>query len=154
VNIALVNELKLLSLRMGLDIWEVIEAASTKPFGFSLSTPARIRRALHSGRPILSFRGRPGMGFPHPFIDIGGANHIGHPYHVLDYVAKALNQQKKALEWRQGAGAGTGVQEGHSARSERIALPDIIELLREQGAGSAITIRIFLRWKRRKSTCK
>src|SRR5438552_4040535 len=34
VNIALVNELKLLSLRMGLDIWEVIEAASTKPFGF------------------------------------------------------------------------------------------------------------------------
>ena len=39
VNIALVNELKLLCMRMGINIWEVIDAAATKPFGFSPSIP-------------------------------------------------------------------------------------------------------------------
>jgi UDP-N-acetyl-D-glucosamine dehydrogenase len=56
VNIALVNELKLLCLRMDIDIWEVIAAASTKPFGFHPFYPGhRPRRALYSHRSLLSF---------------------------------------------------------------------------------------------------
>ena len=54
VNIALVNELKVLCDKMGIDVWEVIEAAKTKPFGFSAFYPGRGWRALHSHRPLLS----------------------------------------------------------------------------------------------------
>ena len=54
VNIALVNELKLLYDRMGIDVWEVIEAAKTKPFGFQAFYPGPgPRRALHPDRPVL-----------------------------------------------------------------------------------------------------
>ena len=68
VNIALVNELKMLCLRMGLDIWEVIAAASTKPFGFHPFYPrARLRRTLHSGRPLLPFMESQGMGLSNTF---------------------------------------------------------------------------------------
>ena len=55
VNIALVNELKLLCMRMGIDIWEVIDAAKTKPFGFNAFYPGPgSRRALHPHRSVLS----------------------------------------------------------------------------------------------------
>ena len=54
VNIALVNQLALLCERMGLDVWEVIDAAATKPFGFMRFTPGPgRRRPLHPGRPVL-----------------------------------------------------------------------------------------------------
>ena len=58
VNIALVNQLALLCERMGLDVWEVIGAAATKPFGFMKFTPGPgRRRPLHPGRPLLPRRG-------------------------------------------------------------------------------------------------
>ncbi len=53
VNIALVNELKVVFDAMGIDVWEVIEAAKTKPFGYQAFYPARTGRALHSHRPVL-----------------------------------------------------------------------------------------------------
>ena len=53
VNIALVNELAQLCERMGIDVWEVIEAAGTKPFGFMSRSPARAWRPLHPDRPVL-----------------------------------------------------------------------------------------------------
>lgn len=55
VNIALVNELAVLCNRMSIDVWEVVDAASTKPFGFMPSTGSWPWRALHSNRSILSF---------------------------------------------------------------------------------------------------
>ncbi len=59
VNIALVNELKQLSLRMDLDIWEVIDSAATKPFGFMPFYPGPgLGRALHSGGSVLSYPGK------------------------------------------------------------------------------------------------
>jgi len=67
VNIALVNELKLLSLRMGIDIWEVIEAASTKPFGFQpFLSRTRFGWTRHSCRSVLSFVESQVVGFSHP----------------------------------------------------------------------------------------
>ena len=60
VNIALANELKKLFTAMGIDVWEVIDAAATKPFGFqAFLSRARTRRALHSGRSVLHELARP-----------------------------------------------------------------------------------------------
>ncbi len=60
VNIALVNELKMLCERINVDVWEVIDAAKTKPFGFQAFYPGpRFRRTLHSHRSVLSQLGRP-----------------------------------------------------------------------------------------------
>ena len=53
VNIALVNELAMLCDRMSLNVWEVVEAAATKPYGFMPFSPARARRALPADRPVL-----------------------------------------------------------------------------------------------------
>jgi len=58
VNIALVNELKLLSLRMGIDIWEVIDAASTKPFGFMPFYPGLGWAGIAFQLTLFIFRGR------------------------------------------------------------------------------------------------
>ena len=59
INIGLVNEVALMCDRLGLDVWEVIEAAATKPYGFMKFLPGPgPRRALHPGRPDLSRRGR------------------------------------------------------------------------------------------------
>ena len=67
VNIALVNELKMLCLRMGIDIFEVIEASKTKPFGFQAFYPGPgFRGALYSHRPLLSDLESPGIRFQHP----------------------------------------------------------------------------------------
>ena len=79
VNIALVNELKMLCLRMGIDIWEIIAAAATKPFGFHavLSRPGS-GRTLHSGRSVLSFLEGEGVRLPHPLHRTGRRNQHGH----------------------------------------------------------------------------
>src|SRR6266478_2309481 len=90
VNIALVNELKLLSLRMGLDIWEVIEAASTKPFGFQpfYPGPGLGGHCIPVDPFYLSWKAKE-WDFRTRFIELAGEINIGMPYHVLDYVAKA-----------------------------------------------------------------
>ena len=72
VNIALVNELKMLCLRMGIDIFEVIEASKTKPFGFQAFYPGtRSGGALHPHRSFLSDLEGPGVRFQHPFHRAG-----------------------------------------------------------------------------------
>ena len=98
VNIALVNELKLLSLRMGLDIWEVIEAASTKPFGFQPFYPGpglgtaspSIRIICHGRRKAWDFQTRSNQ--------LAGEINSAMPNHVVSSVSGALNQQGKALK--------------------------------------------------------
>ncbi len=67
VNIALVNQLALLCERMGIDVWEVIDAAATKPFGFMRFTPGPgRRRALHPGRSVLPLLAGPRVRFRRP----------------------------------------------------------------------------------------
>jgi len=55
INIGLVNELALMCDRLGVDVWEVIEAAATKPFGFMKFSPGPGWGALHSDRPAVPF---------------------------------------------------------------------------------------------------
>src|ERR1700746_3700477 len=98
VNIALVNELKLLSLRMGVDIWEVIYAASTKPFGFHpfYPGPGLGGHCIPIDPFYLSWKAKE-WDFQTRFIELAGEINSAMPYHVVSSVSRALNQQRKAL---------------------------------------------------------
>src|ERR1700675_2727885 len=134
VNIALVNELKLLSLRMGIDIWEVIEAASTKPFGFQpfYPGPGLGGHCIPVDPFYLSWKAKE-WDFRTRFIELAGEINIGMPYHVLDYVAKALNQHKKALNGAKVLVLGVAYKKDIDDLRESPSLT-IIELLQQQGA--------------------
>ena len=99
VNIALVNELKLLGLRMGIDIWEVIDAASTKPFGFMpfYPGPGLGGHCIPVDPYYLSWKARE-YDFATRFIELAGEVNTAMPYHVVDAIASALNDRQKALK--------------------------------------------------------
>jgi len=97
VNIALVNELKMLSLRMGVDIWEVIDAAATKPFGFMpfYPGPGLGGHCIPVDPYYLSWKARE-FDFATRFIELAGEVNTAMPYHVVDAVATALNDRRRA----------------------------------------------------------
>jgi UDP-N-acetyl-D-glucosamine dehydrogenase len=99
VNIALVNELKLLSLRMGIDIWEVIEAASTKPFGFHpfYPGPGLGGHCIPVDPFYLSWKAKE-WDFRTRFIELAGEINTNMPYHVLASVSSALNTKGVAYK--------------------------------------------------------
>jgi len=99
VNIALVNELKLLSLRMNIDVWEVIEAAASKPFGFMpfYPGPGLGGHCIPVDPYYLSWKARE-YDFSTRFIELAGEINTAMPYHVVESVAEALNQHKKSLQ--------------------------------------------------------
>jgi UDP-N-acetyl-D-glucosamine dehydrogenase len=98
VNIALVNQLALLCERMGLDVWEVIDAAATKPFGFMRFTPGPGvgGHCIPVDPYYLSWRARE-FDFVDRFVELAGDINLAMPRHVLDLVAEALNEHGKAL---------------------------------------------------------
>ena len=114
VNIALVNELKLLSLRMGLDIWEVIGAASTKPFGFHAfyPGPGLGGHCIPVDPFYLSWKAKE-WDFRTRFIELAGEINTNMPYHVLESVSQALNKQKKAVNGATRPFVGSGLQKRH-----------------------------------------
>jgi UDP-N-acetyl-D-glucosamine dehydrogenase len=134
VNIALVNELKLLSLRMGLDIWEVIEAASTKPFGFQpfYPGPGLGGHCIPVDPFYLSWKAKE-WDFRTRFIELAGEINSAMPYHVLTSVAGALNQHKKALNGSRVLLLGVAYKKDIDDLRESPALT-IIELLQKEGA--------------------
>ena len=134
VNIALVNELKLLSLRMGLDIWEVIAAASTKPFGFHpfYPGPGLGGHCIPVDPFYLSWKAKE-WDFRTRFIELAGEINIGMPYHVIESVAKALNRHKKALNGSRVLILGVAYKKDIDDLRESPALT-IIELLQKEGA--------------------
>ncbi len=99
VNIALVNELKLLCSRMGIDIWEVIDGASTKPFGFMpfYPGPGLGGHCIPVDPFYLSWKARE-YDFATRFIELSGEINVSMPYHVVDAVAAALNERRKSLK--------------------------------------------------------
>src|SRR3989475_701733 len=134
VNIALVNELKLLCLRMGIDIWEVIDAASTKPFGFQpfYPGPGLGGHCIPVDPFYLSWRAKQ-WDFRTRFIELAGEINMNMPYHVLDSVAKALNQHKKALNGAKVLVLGLAYKKDIDDLRESPSLT-IIELLQKEGA--------------------
>jgi UDP-N-acetyl-D-glucosamine dehydrogenase len=99
VNIALVNELKMLAMRMGIDIWEVIDAAASKPFGFMpfYPGPGLGGHCIPVDPFYLSWKARE-YDFATRFIELAGEVNTAMPYHVVDSVAAALNERQKSLK--------------------------------------------------------
>lgn len=134
VNIAMVNELKLLCLRMGIDIWEVIEAAKTKPFGFQAfyPGPGLGGHCIPVDPFYLSWKAKE-FDFHTKFIELAGQVNTDMPYHVVASVAKALNNQKKAMNGSKVLVLGVAYKKDIDDLRESPALT-IIELLQREGA--------------------
>src|SRR3984885_8831036 len=99
VNIALVNELKQLSLRMDLDIWEVIDSAATKPFGFMpfYPGPGLGGHCIPVDPYYLSWKARE-YDFATRFIELAGEINTAMPYNVVDALVAALNGHEKSVK--------------------------------------------------------
>jgi UDP-N-acetyl-D-glucosamine dehydrogenase len=98
VNIALVNELKQVCMRMGIDIWEVIEAAKTKPFGFTpfYPGPGLGGHCIPIDPFYLTWKARE-YDVPTRFIELAGEVNSAMPEFVIGALAEALNQRKQCL---------------------------------------------------------
>ena len=134
VNIALVNELKLLCLRMGIDIFEVIRAASTKPFGFQpfYPGPGLGGHCIPIDPFYLSWKAKE-FDFHTRFIELAGEVNLGMPYHVVSSVAQALNKRKQAINGAKVLVLGLAYKKDIDDLRESPSLT-IIELLHQQGA--------------------
>ena len=134
VNIALVNELKLLASRMNIDIWEVIDAAATKPFGFMhfYPGPGLGGHCIPVDPFYLSWKARE-YDFAARFIELAGEINTAMPYHVVEAVATALNQQKKSLNGSKLLILGVSYKKDVDDLRESPSLK-IMQLLEQRGA--------------------
>ena len=134
VNIALVNELKLVYAAMGIDIWEVIEAAKTKPFGFMAfyPGPGLGGHCIPIDPFYLTWKARE-FGLNTRFNELAGEINTSMPTHVVERLAEALNSVRKPLNGSRvlilGLAYKPNVDDERESPSYRI-----MELLRERGA--------------------
>jgi len=134
VNIGLVNEIALMSHRMNIDVWEVIEAASTKPFGFMpfYPGPGLGGHCIPIDPFYLSWKARQN-GFECRFIELAGHVNGSMPAFVVERVGEALNSQKKSINGSRIHVFGVAYKKDVSDMRESPAL-DVIELLHRRGA--------------------
>lgn len=134
VNIALVNELKQLCLRMDIDIFEVIDAAKTKPFGFQAfyPGPGLGGHCIPIDPFYLSWKAKE-FDFRTKFIELAGEINIAMPYFVVENVMEALSRQGKALKGSRILVLGMAYKKDIDDLRESPSLT-IIELLQKRGA--------------------
>jgi UDP-N-acetyl-D-glucosamine dehydrogenase len=134
VNIALVNELKMLADRMGIDIWEVIEAASTKPFGFSpfYPGPGMGGHCIPIDPYYLSWKARE-YDFTTRFIFLAGEINVHVPYYVVAKIQDALNGRGKSMKGAKILILGVAYKKDVDDARESPALA-IMHLLQKKGA--------------------
>src|SRR5471032_2527252 len=134
VNIALVNELAILADRMGLDIWEVVDAAATKPYGFMRFEPGPGMggHCLPVDPFYLAWRARE-FDMSTEFIELAGKLNQQMPYHCVAKLQRLLNDHSLAVRGARIVVLGVSYKPGVSDTRESPALK-IIELLRELGA--------------------
>jgi UDP-N-acetyl-D-glucosamine dehydrogenase len=139
VNIGLVNELALMSHRMKIDVWEVIEAAKTKPFGFMpfYPGPGLGGHCIPIDPYYLSWKARQ-SGFEARFIELAGNINGAMPEYVVDRTAEALNSAKKAVNGSRVHVFGIAYKRDVTDMRESPAL-DIMELLSRRGATVSYT---------------
>jgi UDP-N-acetyl-D-glucosamine dehydrogenase len=134
VNIALVNELALLTERMGIDFWEVIEAARTKPFGFMAFTPGPGvgGHCIPIDPYYLSWKARE-YDYYTEFIELAGEVNQAMTHHVVNLTSQALSLQGKPLNGARvlvlGVAFKRDIDDARNSPAERV-----IELLLSQGA--------------------
>ncbi len=134
VNIALVNELAMLCDRMGIDVWEVVEAAATKPYGFMSFKPGPGMggHCLPVDPFYLAWRARE-FDQPTEFIELAGEVNQRMPYFCVEKIGRALNEHAKPINGSRVAIVGVSYKPGVGDLRESPALK-IMRLLREQGA--------------------
>jgi len=134
VNIALVNELKQLCMRMGIDIHEVIDAAKTKPFGFQAfyPGPGLGGHCIPIDPFYLSWKARE-FDFRTRFIELAGAVNTDMPYFIIGQIADALNERSKSIKGAKILVLGLAYKRDIDDLRESPSLT-IIELLRNKGA--------------------
>jgi UDP-N-acetyl-D-glucosamine dehydrogenase len=134
VNIALVNELKQLCMRMGIDIHEVIDAAKTKPFGFQAfyPGPGLGGHCIPIDPFYLSWKAKE-FDFRTRFIELAGEVNINMPYFVIEQTTAGLNEQCKSLKGSKIMVLGLAYKRDIDDLRESPSLT-IIELLRDKGA--------------------
>lgn len=147
VNIGLVNELALMCHRMGLDVWEVIDAAKTKPFGFMpfYPGPGLGGHCIPIDPHYLSWKARQ-YNFEARFIELAGVINSGMPEFVVHRVIDALNSQKKALNGARVHVIGVAYKRDVNDLRESPAL-EILELLDKGGAIVSYTDPYFPSFK-------
>jgi UDP-N-acetyl-D-glucosamine dehydrogenase len=134
VNIALVNELAMLTDRMGIDIWEVVDAASTKPYGFMRFEPGPGMggHCLPVDPFYLSWRARE-FDMATEFIELAGKVNQQMPYHCVAKAQRALNDRGLSVKGARVAVIGVSYKPGVGDVRESPALK-IVSLLRDLGA--------------------
>ena len=134
VNIGLVNEISLICDRLGLNVWEIIEAAATKPFGFTAFQPGPGLggHCLPIDPLYLSWKMR-GMNYETRFIDLADKINTSLPHHWVEKVQDELNEQGKAVKGAKVLILGVAYKADVSDVRESPALY-IIEGLRRKGA--------------------
>jgi UDP-N-acetyl-D-glucosamine dehydrogenase len=134
VNIGLVNELTLMSDRMGIDVWEVIDAAATKPFGFMpfYPGPGLGGHCIPIDPFYLSWKAKE-TGFEARFIELAGQINGSMPYYVVQKIVDSLNDQKKPARGSDILVLGVAYKENIDDVRESPAL-DVMKLLADKGA--------------------
>ncbi len=134
VNIALVNELAQLCDRLGIDVWEVVEAAATKPFGFMRFDPGPGMggHCLPVDPFYLAFKAREHDFYPE-FIELAGKVNRAQPGYCVDRIARALNEAERSVKGAKILILGVSYKPGVGDIRESPAL-EIVGLLRELGA--------------------
>jgi UDP-N-acetyl-D-glucosamine dehydrogenase len=134
VNIALVNELAILSDRMGIDIWEVVDAAATKPYGFMRFEPGPGMggHCLPVDPFYLTWRARE-FHMSTEFIELAGKINQQMPYHCVERIERALNDAEKPIKGSTIALLGVSYKGGIGDIRESPAL-QIMRVLAERGA--------------------
>jgi UDP-N-acetyl-D-glucosamine dehydrogenase len=134
VNIALVNELAMLCDRMGIDIWEVVDAASTKPYGFMRFDPGPGMggHCLPVDPFYLAWKARE-YDVPTEFIELAGEVNQAMPYFCADKIATALNDQAKPVRGSKIVVIGVAYKAGVGDLRESPGLK-IMRILRRRGA--------------------
>jgi UDP-N-acetyl-D-glucosamine dehydrogenase len=134
VNIGLVNEMAIMCQRLGVDVWEVIEAASSKPFGFMpfYPGPGLGGHCIPIDPHYLSWRLR-ALNYNARFIELASEINTQMPYHVIDLVMDALNDDGKALRGAKVGVLGMAYKRDIDDVRESPAL-DVFHLLEQKGA--------------------
>ena len=134
VNIGLVNELALMCDRMNIDVWEVVDAAKTKPFGFMAfyPGPGLGGHCIPIDPFYLSWKAKQ-SGFDPRFIELAGHINGGMPHYVVDKVGEALNTKRKAINGSRILILGVAYKRDIDDMRESPAL-DVMGLLHERGA--------------------
>jgi UDP-N-acetyl-D-glucosamine dehydrogenase len=139
VNIGLVNEIALMSHRMNIDVWEVIDAAKTKPFGFMpfYPGPGLGGHCIPIDPFYLSWKAKQ-SGFECRFIELAGHVNGSMPEYVVERISEALNTRKKAINGARIHLFGIAYKKDVSDMRESPAL-DILQLLHRRGAELSFT---------------